>query len=539
MTKPIRPKLIKLQQSIGDSMINHLKIYFSLLLILFILPLQAQVVETIYFDRFPHYDIDDWITYAPATDITAVEIGDDYVYFGTRFGGILRYHLYDDFWDFPFTTSSGLRSNAIFKLSFDENNRKLYAQTPAGIDVFDFGFNYWQPFNGTMPPPRQPLNIEVREFKKDHHSFQFPPYYRPSFNELPDFFAGRNYMFRPPDEIIDPYNRVFHLKKQMIADKFNRLWLATDGLGPAMANLTDNTLTILPQSLPNIYPRDLYFDGNDIWIGGESNGYIPSGICLWKGNPESWQYFEAGLVNGLYDHNIQAITGKGRYVFFGSQQGLVRYDKKKNSWQTFTRHHNLLSERINDLFIFKNTLFIATERGFNWMDINSSTIKRSKNLKLNNIPVRQIAATDSTILLATTYGIYQYFPKQDALSLLKTGASVMDMQIGAISVYHDSLWFAGRNGVAFFDPLKKEWHSFTQIRFKFFDIAFTNGTVWFATSEGLLKYDLAQNYWYLYTKQDGLAHNRIYHIDVDGDDLWLSTPAGITIFHSYRPGRNE
>ncbi|APF16854.1 hypothetical protein Calab_0854 [Caldithrix abyssi DSM 13497] len=513
------------------------KIFIFLFLLATILP--AQIVQTMYFDRFTHYDIDDWITYAPATDITAVEVGDDYVYFGTRFGGILRYHLYEGYWDYPFTTSSGLRSNAIFKLSYDERNRKLYARNAAGIDVFDFGFNYWQPYDGTMPPPRQPLNVEVSAFKKDRRSFQFPPYYRPEFNELPDFFTGRQYLFRPPNEILDPYNRLFHIKAQMVADKFNRLWLATDGLGPAVASLTDNTLRILTQSLPNIYPHDVFFDGDDIWIGGLSNGYIPSGICLWKGNPESWQYFEAGLISGIYDHNIRAIAGKGRFVFFGSQQGLVRYDKKKKDWETFTRHNRLLSEEINDLFIFKNTLFIATDRGFNWMEIGYDAIQRSKNHKLNNIPVTRIAATDSSLLFATPYGIYQYLPVKDRLTLLKTGSSVLDVRIGAVGFNHDSLWFAGQNGVAFYDPATKSWQSFTQIRFKFYDMAFTPGIVWFATSEGLLKYVIQQNYWYLYTTRDGLAHNTVYRIDVDGFNLWLSTPSGVTVFRWYRPGRNE
>ena len=90
------------------------------------LSLPAQSIQQIYFDRFTHYTIDDWITYAPATNITAVEIGDDYVYFGTRSGGILRYHLFDDYWDFPFTTSSGLRSNTILSLSYDPAQRRLW-----------------------------------------------------------------------------------------------------------------------------------------------------------------------------------------------------------------------------------------------------------------------------------------------------------------------------------------------------------------------------------------------------------------------------
>ncbi len=513
----------------------------AVFLALFLMPftLRAQNIQKIYFDRFTHYTINDWVTYAPATNITAIEIGDDYVYFGTRLGGILRYQLFDNYWDFPFTTSSGLRSNTILALSYDVNQRRLYAKTPKGVDVYNFAFQYWLPGDNTMPPPRQPDAVEVQYFRKEKDSFRFPPYYRPSVSELPDFFTNRNYLFRQPNEILDPYNRVFHIKNIAAADKFNRLWIATDGLGPAWASLSDNYLHITPRSIANIYPRAVYFDGEDVWIGGIGNGLTPSGICRWENNPDQWKYYEAGLIMQISNHNVQAITGTKRFIFFGTQLGLVRYDKKENDWLSFSRAQRLLSENIHDLKIVNHRLYIATDRGFNWMDVGYNSIERSKNTQLNNIPVFKIAAGDSTLFLATSYGIYQYFPNQDTIRLLKTGSAVMDVNIGAIGVNQDSLWFAGENGVAFFDPVTKQWHSFPQIRMQFHDLAFTPGSVWFATDRGLLRCDVKQNYWYLYTTRDGLANNHVYRINLDDTNLWLSTDGGVTVFTWYREGRTE
>ena len=514
----------------------------SFLLFLFLIGLsnsKAQVIQKIYFDRFTHYTIEDWVTYAPATDITAVEIGDDYVYFGTRLGGILRYHLYDDYWDFPFTTSSGLRSNHILALSYDADNRQLYAKTPKGVDVYNFAFQYWQPAQNGMPPPRQPDPEEIKYYRQQKNRARFPAYYRPSLRELPDLFTDRAYLFRPPDEIIDPYNRIFHLKSIGVVDKFNRLWMATDGLGPALINLTDNTLHLMPRSIANIFPKAVYLDDSDIWIGGLSNGLTPSGICLWQNDTDIWKYYEAGLIMGIANHDVTAIDGDRRFVFFGTELGVVRYDKKKDEWSTFTRAQRLLSEQINDLRVIGNKLYIATERGINWLDIGFKNIQRSKDTKLNSIPVRKIAFDDSLLYLATAYGIYRYDPRLDKISVLKTGSAVFDVNIGAVGLHRDTLWFAGDNGIAFYDPAHKQWRSFTQIRFRFHDMAFTPHFVWFATDRGLLKYDVNENYWYLYTTNDGLASNHVYRITVDDTDLWLATKGGVTVFRWYRPGKSE
>jgi hypothetical protein len=115
----------------------------------------------------------------------------------------------------------------------------------------------------------------------------------------------------------------------------------------------------------------------------------------------------------------------------------------------------------------------------------------------------------------------------------------MDVNIGAIGVYQDSLWFAGDDGVAFFDPTKKQWHSFPQVKMHFNDLSFTPGSVWFATDRGLLRCDVKQNYWYLYTKRDGLASNRVYRILIDGPDMWLATDGGVTLFAWHRDDRFE
>ena len=147
----------------------------------------AQLIERQQFDRFSHYQLDDWISYAPASDITSIDVGEEYVYFGSRRGGVLRYHLYDQVWDYPLTTSNGLRSNRIQKISYQFEDNTLYIKTPSGIDAYTVSFGYAQPAAlNVLPPQRQPEE-EAMQFYRQQSEANCPQLYRPSNREVPGF----------------------------------------------------------------------------------------------------------------------------------------------------------------------------------------------------------------------------------------------------------------------------------------------------------------------------------------------------------------
>ncbi|MGD9898808.1 MAG: hypothetical protein AB7T22_06730 [Calditrichaceae bacterium] len=516
----------------------------TLLFILFLLISSAgsQVVHQIYFDRFSHYDVDDWITYAPSTDILTVDIGDDYVYFGTRHGGILRYHLYEHVWEYPFTTSNGLRSNKILALVFNPIDHQLYAKTPMGIDVYNRGFEYWRPaLTNEMPARREPIQNNTNN-RPDYTDYRFPAYSRPATAALPNFFTDINYVYHLNGEILDRYNRSFRLTDRIVDQWFN-FWAGTNGLGVAMGKLYQSEISFYQASIANISPRDMEFLGSDVWIGGKSGSIPPSGICLWRTDNNTWEYFEAPLTNGLNKDDVNVISAHTNNIFFGLDLGLARYNISKNSWKTYTVSDGLESNKVNDLYIHGDVLYIATDAGFNWMSQGYDTIFESSDRTLDNFTVLKITSLDSLILLATRFGLYSYDPQKDKISFFSTKSAVLDVDINAVGVNNDSLWVASRYGITLYDSKTKNWISFPQVnldlKMVFHDIAFTPGNVWFASDSGLLKYVISRDYWYLYTVDDGLADNHVYHIDVSGEDLWISTRKGITIFRWNRQGRNE
>ena len=519
------------------------KILFIFILVLFISSLNAQIVNRITFTRFHHYELDDWVTYAPALDITSISVGEDYIYFGTRYGGILRYQIYENFWDDPFTTSSGLKNNNIIEVVYDFQNNKVFAETPEGTNVFNTAFNYWEFINSSsMPSQRMPQQTEIDAYIQNGN-YRFPEFYRPQIDELPDFFTDIKYIFRPPDEILDEYNRIFKFNNQSVVDQRRGLWLGTNGLGVARASLDDYNLSFYRKSISNIMPRDIYFDKNEIWIAGLSNGNGPAGINYWNYDTDQWKYFEDRYTTGIYDDNCNAVTGFKQFVFFGSQEGLIRYDKKKGEWITFTTSDGLESNKINHLYKFGKILFVATDEGFNWMTPDYNRIEESKDTMLDNIPVYKITSAKNLIYMATKNGIYTYDYEKDQVRFLKTRSTTLDLYLSAINIRDNNLWIAGEYGISMYDQIKDSWQSFpgikTVVKGDIHAISFTKGNVWFATDNGLLKYDIKRDFWYLYTIEDGLADNQVYNITPDNEDLWLCTKKGVCIFRWNRPNRFE
>ena len=180
----------------------------KLLFILFISTgIFSQVVHRFSGDRFTHYKIDDWISYGPALSITSIDMDVNYVYFATTEGGILRYDIYRNIWDFPFTTSSGLRSNVIEKIVYSPNENFLYAKTVAGIDVYKPAQNYWLPAS-SMPSPVKPDPQLLNGIEKQK-DFRFPAYFRPTNDYLPPFFTDRTFVYHINGVIFDRFNREF------------------------------------------------------------------------------------------------------------------------------------------------------------------------------------------------------------------------------------------------------------------------------------------------------------------------------------------
>jgi hypothetical protein len=500
----------------------------------------SQTIHFLTADRFTHYRINDWVSYAPALEITSVEIDINYIYFGSKTGGILRFNKYEGIWEYPFTTSSGLRSNTIYQVVYSEDEGFLYAETPAGIDVFKPAERFWQPsYRSYLPPKKYPDKSELETYlRSDKNSYRFPPHYRPSIKELPDFFTERSFIYHISGYVFDQYNRQFNFTDRVV-DSWQRLWVGTDGFGPMMAEMDQKYLESMPQSIPNISPRDIYIDGDNFWIGGKRHNHSVGGITYWDKDNDDWQYYEAAYFHQIYNDDISAIAGNERYILFGTVLGLTVHDQKKNSWKTIDIRDGIEGNRILDVIIEGDTAYVATEYGLNWIDLLSMGIYSPSESILDNVQINQLAHDGKVLWAATRYGLYSIDSFKDNIYFHSSKAVLPDYNLTALEIVKDQIWITNKYGIAYWDRSTDQWHSFPALNFQgqIRDIASTRNIVWFATNQGLLKYDPGRNIWRIFDERDGLISRDTFRLDPAGKRIWISSAGGITSFLWNRTGR--
>ena len=65
--------------------------------------------------------------------INSISEGYEFLYIGTSHGGIYRYNLYGNQYDFPITTAQGLVSNNVNSVHFDHKTGIVWASSPGII----------------------------------------------------------------------------------------------------------------------------------------------------------------------------------------------------------------------------------------------------------------------------------------------------------------------------------------------------------------------------------------------------------------------
>ncbi|MEJ2636463.1 MAG: hypothetical protein P8184_14370, partial [Calditrichia bacterium] len=487
------------------------------------------------------YALDDWISYLQSNRISDIAIGYNYIYFATLDGGILRYHLYQHFWDYPYTTSNGLPTNQILKVAFDKDNGYLWAITQFGPCIFDPArqewickrqTNYWPYQFPTQTAPDSGTQIQYDVF--------YPAEY---LNLLPTFFANGGYTITGEWILMDENFQEFPITG-FFRDHWERIWFVIEGLGVGIGDYYSQRMDVVPYGLSSISPRVLKYQNDDLWIGGlEEHGRGIHGIVNWRNSDGGWYYYQARYNPYLPNDDVNDIAVTGDSVWFATDIGVSLFDTRKNRWKHYGVKDGMYGDQILDLLVNRNMLYIGTMEGINTINLDSGVVKRVKDETVKLATVYRMAGQSDTLWAATNRGIFRQTPDSMKWKPVSSTASIEEIPATAVTTFGNEVWFTSPGGVFWLDTKTGKWESFPQIGLDlqgpFYDIAVNDKSVWVSTPEGLLKYDRQQLYWRLYTTEDGLLNNECFRLLLDGDYIWVANRFGITQFYWNNPDRMD
>ncbi|MFZ0389728.1 MAG: hypothetical protein WAN36_04645 [Calditrichia bacterium] len=484
------------------------------------------------------YALDDWISYMKSKHISSITVGTNYIYFGTLDGGILRYHLFQNFWDYPFTTSNGLPSNRILDVVYDDQTGYLWAITAEDTCLFNPAMREWicksenRFWNYTFPKPVQPTG---------DNSIAYNVFYPAEYlNVLPLYFANGLYTLTGDWKVLDENFSEFPISG-FLKDHWERIWFAIDGLGIGIGNTYTQRMEVVPFGLSDINPRVVQFQYDDLWIGGMGRPQPDfDGITNWRNSDGSWHFYRARYISHLPSDNVTDIAVYGDSVWFATDYGLSLFDNRKNRWKNFSVKEGLYSNEVLDLTILGEKLYAGTVNGLNSIHMPTGIVKREKDETIHLATVYQTSPQGDTLWAATNQGILRKFP-DGRWQAVKVGAAIQDLPTLAVKAFGSEIWFSSPEGVFWLDTKTGKWTSFPQLGMEipgpFFDLAVNEISVWVSTSGGLLKFDRQRNYWIRFTEEDGLLDNQCYRLLLDGEFIWIACETGITQFYWNNPDR--
>ncbi|MBN1350677.1 hypothetical protein JXJ21_14765 [candidate division KSB1 bacterium] len=520
------------------------------------------------------YDEGDWLGYSEHRFINSIAIGYEFVYFATNFG-IIRYNYFANKWEFPWTKSNGLASNTILVVAFDENTNYLWCATPQGVSCYQPGLRIWSNIYETYDTGTAfgtihsigfgtdavwLLSENGKAFVGDNQMADFNET-RENFDsrdikwfgqrgwrhvQLTPLFMSDGYLFDTRGIIQDMELRKYEIT-YYLPDKWGMMWFGTAGLGVARADVRTDRMDLMPYGLMQSDISAFVLTDSYFWICGKDPDYEvhnfgeESGVTLWDINHDEWRYFQAKYISGFSTDQITSIAADNDTLWFGTEQGVVKFSPDENTWLTIDQRAGLRNDYVFDVVVDSHDVWVATPAGIdrfgkfgtNLDSVNVSWIARED---IREIEVYDLEFMDDILWAGTEYGAYYYNTSNDSghffeLGLLGPGTKA----VYAVSWSGSEVWFGLADGIEIFDFKKGDWCPTPKRRLNMksqINMIRANAQVaWVGTSEGAWKYDRDRTTWRLFTTNDGLIDNNVQTIWIDGDYVWFGTPQGLTKFY--------
>lgn len=460
----------------------------------------------------PPYRPGDWVSYTVLRYVSSIDKDLNYIYFGTT-GGVSRYDFWANHFVQPLTESDGLLDNRVQKIAYDPQRNEIWFKTASGVCRYDPAFQEF--YSGGQFPN----NLVHR----DSTGFVFP-----------SFFMDFGYTFFPDGYISDIYLNKYTVTDRLF-DQWGNLWIGTWGLGAGVASLQSLELKMLKAGLYSDDVKALVLDGDDIWFGGTTLISTTTGITRYNRRDEEWNYFESTTLQDLSNKSITCLEKDSQYAWFGTNNGLLRYDKKKDSWRTYDSFKGLWDNQITSLKSDQGILWIGTRWGLNVYFTKRDSLARVKDDLIARSYVYSIERDSNFVWIATDRGAFQLNKRSGELIRFAIPEGNLNQWVKSVFKYQDELWFGTTESVVLVNLKTKDRKIYqSPVNYPGSEvnkIVCDEKYVWVGTILGVWKLNKVKNTWKGYFKNDGILDNYIQDLLLDGDYIWFATQRGATRFY--------
>ena len=462
-----------------------------------------------------------WTSFTMLRFVTSITQDDRFVYFGTT-GGVSRYNKFEHNWETPFTTSNGLLDNWVRNIVYIPEQNELVMRTSLGISRYDLGLRKW------TQGGRFPENLS----RNDTSQTKIPL----------TIFMDFGFSFFP-DGYISYQNKEYKITTYLV-DDFDRdiIWLGTWGLNIGQADLKMMHLDMLKYGLYDNDVEALCFDGDYVWLGGGDLGFQSRGITKYDRKNDAWEYFDKNNVQEYNNAKINVIQADERNVFFGTEDGLLRHNKKKDEWKKYNVFKGLADDFVTALKIDDNFLFIGTKKGVSFLDLKTDSIKTFPSDLIRKNYIEDLETDLNYLWAATDFGVFRMSKLTGDWFRFVTPEGILNSSVKDIFKKEEELWFASRFGILQYNTITQKREVLDNPDFLGTDIyciAVDDSNVWAGTRNGVFRYKKEMQIWKKYGKEKGLLHYQVQAIALDGDYVWFGTPLGLTRFYWNNPWRIE
>ena len=331
---------------------------------------------------------------------------------------------------------------------------------------------------------------------------------------------------------LDERLRRFPIQAMLQGDRPASYFVATAGAG--LMQFDSNTLqrTWLPFGTLSRGVGSIALDGDRIWFGGDAQG-PRDGVAFADGGLTRWTHLEAA-VDGAPRGFVARIVPAEDAIWFAASDGVYRLDRSRigsglraADWTRYTSADRLPADQATTVVAVSGGAWIGTLRGLARLDVTS----RSVNTTLAGLRVLDLALAGDTLWIATQSGLFVSIsggmparaPGVENAQGLRTGPVVALAAVGgvitaltpaAVHRLEQGQWSAPMR-----DPATRALGPLFRLHVA------ADGGVWIAGEAGVAALEEGRPVRTWLVPAD-IPAGPVRGIVLDGDDLWVATPAG-------------